>query len=139
MSSSHTLNTFLPSQSADVLRKHAILATQQYQALDFPELQGGQYAVFRTELSPDGSPLTPENRNYLDSEDGNTPWQVFDSFQEARDRAIETVVANPFDQCAIFDASRQHIHTIRNGQPIPLEVLMAQQPKSPKTWWQIWK
>jgi hypothetical protein len=139
MSSSLTSSPFLTSQRENIIELLGTSANPQFFALDFPELQCGQYAIFSTELSADGSPLTPDNQYYLDSEDGNTPWQMFDSFKEARTGAIETVVANPNHQCAIFDASRQHVHTIRNGQPIPLEVLLARQPKSPKNWWQVWK
>jgi hypothetical protein len=137
MSSSLTLSPFLPVQPEDAFGKHPVPATPPYQMPDFPELQCGQYAVFRTELLPDGSPLLPDNQYYLDSEDGNSRWRVFDSFEEAHASAIKAVVANPFEQCAIFNDSRQQIHTIRNGQPVPLEVLLAQ--KSPKTWWQVWK
>ena len=109
-----------------------------FYAIDFPELQYGQFAVCNMEIS-DGLVLTPDHQHFQDSEDGADGWQVLDSFEAARQQAIENVTANPSRECVIYDADGRQVHAIRNGQPVPLEVLLASQPKPPKTWWQVWK
>jgi hypothetical protein len=110
----------------------------QFFAIDFTELQPGQLAVCSMEIS-DGFTFPPDGRSYLDNENGLDGWQVFESFEEARQQAIQNVIANPKSECAIYDAKGRHVRTIRNGQPVPLEVLLATQPRAPKTWWQVWK
>jgi hypothetical protein len=106
-----------------------------FYALDFPELHYGQFAICSMEIS-DGLVLATDHLSFQDSEDGGTRWQVLDSFEAARQQAIEDVTANPFVQCVIYDADGRQVHVVRNGQPVPLEELLASQPKA---WWQVWK
>lgn len=135
MSASLTLSPFLISQPEDTSGLRDASTALISQTVNFPQLQPGQFAVGISEVSK-----TPGNfQNILEAANDNTPIRIFNSFDEARAYAIETIVARPFHQCLIFDANRQHVHTIQNGQPIPLEELLARQPKPPKAWWQIWK
>jgi len=108
-----------------------------FYAIDFPELQYGQFAVCSMEIS-DGNPLLPDGQSYLDNEDGRGCWQVAGSFEEARQLAITNVVADPAIECVIYNADGRLMHVIRNGQPIPLHTLLASRSR-PKAWWQIWK
>jgi len=110
----------------------------QFYAIDFPELQTGQFAVCRMEIS-DGFIFPPDGRSYLDNENGQDGWQVCASFEEARQQAIQNVTADPASECAIYDSSGQLMRVIQNGQPIPLEELLARLPGSSKAWWQVWK
>jgi hypothetical protein len=109
-----------------------------FAAIDLPELHYGQFALCSLEIS-DGLALASDRQSFQDSEDGGDGWQVFESFEEARQQAIENVIGNPFTECMIYDADGRQVHTIRNGQPVPLEVLLAAQPKPQKMWWQVWK
>ncbi len=133
MSASLTSSPFLTSQPEDALGRHSASVSYPAHAVDFPKLNPGQFAVVGAEDSGNARKFP----TFLDAPAAQI--RVFNSFQEARTHAIETIVAHPTWECVILDANRQHVHTIQNGQPIPLEVLLAQQPKSPKAWWQIWK
>ena len=135
MSASLTLSPFLLSPSENKSDSSVASAAPQLFAVEFPELKAGQFAVISTDISDSA----PTALGYLDSENGESQVWIFDSFAEARAAAIESVVASPNRECTIFDASRRLVHTLRNGQPIPLEVLLASRAKSPKGWWQIWK
>lgn len=86
----------------------------------------------------DGTPFLPDGQSYLDNEDGRGCWQVSDSFEEARRLAIANVVADPATESVIYNADGLLMHVIRNGQPVPLQTLLASRSKS-KAWWQIWK
>ena len=135
MSSSLMSSPLLPAPSGNISGLRDASGTPQFFAVDFPELKCGQFAVFSTEIS-DVAVTAP---SYLDCVQEDAQVRIFDSFKDARAYAIEAIVANPSRECVIFDAGRRHVHTLRNGQPIPLEVLLASQPGSPKGWWQIWK
>ncbi len=108
-----------------------------FYAIDFPELQYGQFAVCSMEIA-EGNPLLPDGQSYLDNEDGRDSWLVAASFEEARQLAIANVVADPAIECVIYNADGRLMHVIRNGQPVPLPTLLASRPGH-KAWWQIWK
>ncbi len=109
-----------------------------FYAIDFPELQPGQFAVCSLETS-DGLTFPPDRQSYLDNENGSNGWQVFASFESARQQAIQNVLANPSAECVIYNAEGQQVHALRNGQSTPLQMLLASQPKPPRLWWQVWK
>jgi hypothetical protein len=128
------------SKADDCLGLHGAVdfGSALFYALDFPELHYGQFAVCSMEIS-DGPVLATDHLSFQDSEDGATQWQVLDSFEAARQQAIKDVTADPSMECGIYDADGRLIHVVRNGQPVPLEELLASQPKVPKAWWQMWR
>ena len=134
MSASLTLSPFLNSQPEEVSSSRVDSTAVTRLIVNFPKLQPGQFAVGCCEISK-----TPGDfQSFFKAVKGATI-RNFDSFNEARAYAIETIVTHRFEQCLIFNDRGQHVHTVQNGQPIPLEVLLASQPKSPKAWWQVWK
>jgi hypothetical protein len=140
MTASSTSNTTYLQKADDCL---GLLGTVEigspmFYAIDFPELQYGQFAVCSMEIS-DGITLPPDSQSHLDNENGIDCWQVADSYEEAHKLAIEKVIANPSLECVIYNSDGHQVHAIRNGQPIPLEVLLASRSRGPKNWWQFWK
>lgn len=135
MSPCLTLSPFLVSLPEDNPGGRATAIASQFHAVGFPELQAGQYAVCSLGISE----ISVDLQSDLGPANSDSPAWVFHTFSAARAFALQAVVYYPLQQCLIFDANWQHVHTVQNGQPIPLEELLARHPKTPKTWWQIWK
>jgi hypothetical protein len=124
-------------QAETGLDMQGVISTLPF-AIDFPELQYGQFAICSMEIS-DGLAFPPDQQSYLDNENGLNGWQVCESFEEARLLAIENVLAHPKMKCVIYNSEGRQVRSIQNGQPIPLEELLARQPKPPRVWWQVWR
>jgi len=99
-----------------------------------PELKSGQFAVFNLKISVYES-STPPQSGWLER---GGKVRKFNSIAHAQAYALESVVASFNRECAGFEASHQRVDTILNGQPLPLELLLTSQLKSPGGWWQIW-
>lgn len=139
MTASSTCDTTFLPKADDCLGLLGVveIGTPMFYAIDFPQLQYGQFAVCSLEIS-DGNSLPPDGQDHLDNETGSGPWQIVDSYEEAHKLAVQNVIAKPDTESAIYDSDGRMIHVVRNGQPIPLEVLLASRTR-PKTWWQFWK
>jgi hypothetical protein len=136
---SHTTKTSLPKADDCLGSRGAVdLGSPLFYAIDFPELQHGQFAVYTSDIA-DGPFSGLSNQGQLDNERKIEGWQICSSFEAARQQAHENVTACPTMECDIYDSEGRVIHTVRNGQPIPLEVLLANLPKPAKAWWQVWK
>jgi hypothetical protein len=140
MTASSTSNTTYLQKADDCLGLLGVveIGSPMFYAIDFPELQYGQFAVCGMEIS-DGIPLFPDGQSHLDNEDGLNCWQVADSYEEAHQLAVEKIIADPMLECVIYSSDGRQVQTIRNGQPVPLEKLLASRSKKPKAWWQFWK
>jgi hypothetical protein len=139
MTASSTCDTtFLPkADDCPGLLGVVEIGTPMFYAIDFPELQFGQFAVCSLEISDDKS-CPPDGQKGRASQSDSNFWQVVDSYEAAHQLAVQNVIAKPGTESVIYDSNGRQMHTVRNGQPVPLEVLMAGRTK-PKNWWQFWK
>ena len=135
MSPSLTLSPFLVALPEENSGGGQSSVASQFHAVGFPEIQTGQYVVCSLGISK----ISLDPQDALGPANSDFPAWVFESFSAARAFARQAVVYYPLQQCLIFDANWQHVHTVQNGQPIPLEELLARQPGSSKAWWRVWK
>ncbi len=115
------------------LGARAVAASGMLFAIDFPGLQDGQFAICSIEYS-DGNSFSSASQ----PEPVAHRWQVIDSYEVAHHLAVQNVIIRPNSECVIYDSEGQQVHAVRNGQPIPLETLLASRAKS-KNWWQFWR
>ncbi len=78
--------------------------------MTIPHLKENQFAVGKAEYAT-GHVLTNIGTLFLDSQDINDMYEIFDSYEEARDFAIQKVAMFPKIECWIVNSKGEHILT----------------------------
>jgi hypothetical protein len=84
--------------------------------MEIPKVKSNQFAVAKAQYSS-GIIIKKDSSFFLDGENINEVYEVFNSFQEAKDFAIDEVRKNSEIECLILDYEGNHISTFDvNGE-----------------------